>query len=138
MLFPVHTLPQIPNIGLWRMERRTSERGADSDELHVRGIQDREGRVIVLMTHNTDFGDAYEREIRRPELLPELLGQRVRDRNRRAAVRDDALIVQSPKSRVQSPRSFLNRRLYLNRHLPLRHRVVGLEREQGLAVLEQE
>ena len=62
MLFPVHTLPQIPNVGLWRMERRTSERGADSDELHVRGIQDRKGRVMVLMTHNTDFGDAYERE----------------------------------------------------------------------------
>ncbi len=62
MLFPVHKLPQIPNVGLWRMERRTSERGADSDELHVRGIQDRQGRVIVLMTHNTDFGDAYERE----------------------------------------------------------------------------
>lgn len=62
MLFPVNTLPQIPNVGLWRMERRTSERGYDSDELHVRGIQDRQGRVIVLMTHNTDFGDAYERE----------------------------------------------------------------------------
>ena len=62
MLFPVHTLPQIPNVGLWRMERRTSERGPDSDELHVRGIQDRQGRVMVLMTHNTDFGDAYERE----------------------------------------------------------------------------
>ena len=91
MLFPVHTLPQIPNVGLWRMERRTSERGADSDELHVRGIQDREGRVMVLMTHNTDFGDAYEREVGRPELLPELLGQRLRDRHRRAAVRDDAL-----------------------------------------------
>ena len=62
MLFPVHTLPQIPNVGLWRNERRTSERGRDSDELHVRGIYDRHGRVIVLMTHNTDFGDAYERE----------------------------------------------------------------------------
>jgi len=62
MLYPVHSLPQIPNIGLWRMERRTSERGADSDELHVRGIKDRHGRVMVLMTHNTDFGDAYERE----------------------------------------------------------------------------
>ena len=62
MLFPVSRLPQIPNVGLWRMERRTSERGPDSDELHVRGIQDRKGRVMVLMTHNTDFGDAYERE----------------------------------------------------------------------------
>jgi hypothetical protein len=62
MLFPIDTLPQIPNVGLWRFERRTSERGPDSDELHVRGISDRHGRVMVLMTHNTDFGDAYERE----------------------------------------------------------------------------
>ena len=62
MLFPVQELPQIPNVGLWRNERRTSERGADSAELHVRGIADRKGRVMVLMTHNTDFGDAYERE----------------------------------------------------------------------------
>ena len=35
---------------------------ADSDEVHVRGIKDRHDRVMVLMTHNTDFGDAYERE----------------------------------------------------------------------------
>ncbi|HKY22144.1 MAG TPA: DUF4159 domain-containing protein [Vicinamibacterales bacterium] len=61
MLFPIERLPQIPNVGLWRYERRTSER-IDSDELHVRGIADRQGRIMVLMTHNTDFGDAYERE----------------------------------------------------------------------------
>ncbi len=66
MLFPVQTLPQIPNVGLWRFERRTSERGQDSDELHVRGIQDRHKRIMVLMTHNTDFGDAYERESEDP------------------------------------------------------------------------
>ncbi len=66
MLFPVQTLPQIPNVGLWRFERRTSERGADSAELHVRGIKDRHDRVMVLMTHNTDFGDAYEREAEDP------------------------------------------------------------------------
>jgi hypothetical protein len=66
MLFAINNLPQIPNVGLWRMERRTSERGADSDELHVRGILDRDGRVMVLMTHNTDFGDAYERESEDP------------------------------------------------------------------------
>lgn len=67
MLFPIQTLPQIPNIGLWATERRTSERWEDSDELHVRGISDRHGRVMVLMTHNTDFGDAYEREAEMPD-----------------------------------------------------------------------
>ncbi|HUP38859.1 MAG TPA: DUF4159 domain-containing protein [Vicinamibacterales bacterium] len=61
MLFPVSKLPQIPNVGLWRSFRQTSER-PDSAQVHVRGIEDRHGRVIVLMTHNTDFGDAYERE----------------------------------------------------------------------------
>ena len=66
MLYPVRELPQIPNVGLWRMERRTSERGSDSAELHVRGIYDKYGRVMVLMTHNTDFGDAYEREAEDP------------------------------------------------------------------------
>ena len=28
----------------------------------VRAISDRDGRVLVVMTHNTDFGDAFERE----------------------------------------------------------------------------
>jgi hypothetical protein len=28
----------------------------------VRGITDDRGRLIVLMTHNTDFGDAFEEE----------------------------------------------------------------------------
>jgi hypothetical protein len=25
-------------------------------------VSDREGRILVIMTHNTDFGDAFERE----------------------------------------------------------------------------
>jgi hypothetical protein len=29
---------------------------------HVRAIFDENGRMMVLMTHNTDFGDAFERE----------------------------------------------------------------------------
>jgi hypothetical protein len=66
MLFPIEVLPQIPNVGLWRMARQTSERGLDSAEPHIRGIYDKHGRVIVLMTHNTDFGDAYERESEDP------------------------------------------------------------------------
>jgi hypothetical protein len=67
MQYPIHNLPQIPNIGLWGNFRQTSERGDDSAELHVRGIYDQHGRVMVLMTHNTDFGDAYEREAEMPD-----------------------------------------------------------------------
>jgi hypothetical protein len=58
----VDRIPQIPAIDFWEGSRSTSERGADSAVPHVRAINDAHGRVMVLMTHNTDFGDAYERE----------------------------------------------------------------------------
>ena len=58
----VDHIPQIPAIDFWEGMRSTSERGADSAVPHVRAINDEHGRVMVLMTHNTDFGDAYERE----------------------------------------------------------------------------
>jgi hypothetical protein len=59
----VDHFPQIPSIGgsAWR-SGQTSERGADSATPHARAILDAHGRVMVLITHNTDFGDAYERE----------------------------------------------------------------------------
>ena len=59
----VSHIPQIPGIRYWfGSGGRTSERGADSAEPHVRAISDERGRVMVLMTHNTDFGDAFEEE----------------------------------------------------------------------------
>ena len=58
----VDRIPQIPAIDFWEGMRSTSERGPDSAVPHVRAINDDHGRVMVLMTHNTDFGDAYERE----------------------------------------------------------------------------
>ena len=61
-LFDVKEIPQIPNIGLWVTSHLTSERGADSAEAHARAIVDKKGRVMVFMTFNTDFGDAFERE----------------------------------------------------------------------------
>jgi hypothetical protein len=30
--------------------------------VHFRGIQDSRGRLMVLMTHNTDIADSWERE----------------------------------------------------------------------------
>jgi hypothetical protein len=61
MQFPVSRVPQIPSINFW-MGGGTSERGADSAVPHAMGVADRKGRLMVLITHNTDFGDAFERE----------------------------------------------------------------------------
>ena len=61
-VFTVSKIPQIPSINQWRGARSTSERGSDSRVPHIRGITDERGRLMVLMTHNTDFGDSWERE----------------------------------------------------------------------------
>jgi hypothetical protein len=60
--FIVKRVPQIPSINHWFRYGDTSERGADSAEPHARGIADKRGRLLVLITHNTDFGDSWERE----------------------------------------------------------------------------
>ena len=60
--FEVKKVPQIPSINFFFGSGRTSERGADSAVPHARAVADKKGRIIVLMTHNTDFGDAWERE----------------------------------------------------------------------------
>jgi hypothetical protein len=60
--FAVARTPQIPSIGAWFSTNSTSERGADSADVHTRAILDGNGRLMVLMTHNTDVGDSWERE----------------------------------------------------------------------------
>ncbi len=67
-MFQVAEMPQIPSISHWRRSGGgTSERGPDSDQVVVRGISDRDGRLMVLMTHNTDISDAWEREGEDPQ-----------------------------------------------------------------------
>jgi hypothetical protein len=61
-MFEIGRLPQIPSIRHWRPYRNTSERGADSPKANFRGIFGPYGRLMVLMTHNTDIADAWERE----------------------------------------------------------------------------
>jgi len=60
-LFDSKRFPQIPSIG-WTNSGTTSERGADSATANPRAVVDSKGRVMVFISHNTDFGDAYERE----------------------------------------------------------------------------
>ena len=61
-MFQITKLPQIPSIRIWRPYRVTSERGAESAIVHFRGVADQHGNLMVLMTHNTDIADAWERE----------------------------------------------------------------------------
>jgi hypothetical protein len=60
----VEHVPQITNIQFWRSVggTSTSERGSDSQEAHFRVIRDKQGRIMVVMTHNTDVADSWERE----------------------------------------------------------------------------
>jgi hypothetical protein len=61
--FVVRKVPQIPSINYWMGSGGdTSERGADSATPTARAILDSTGRMMVLMTHNTDVGDSWERE----------------------------------------------------------------------------
>jgi len=62
-LYDVKEIPQVPNIGFWRQTRgRTSEQGRDSADVFFKGIADAQGRLMVVMTHNTDIADTWERE----------------------------------------------------------------------------
>jgi hypothetical protein len=68
-LFSAKRIPQIPNIGFYSGTGRTSEQGEDSRTPHAYALVDANGRIAVLTTHNTDFGDAYEREGDDPEFF---------------------------------------------------------------------
>jgi hypothetical protein len=67
-LYHVERVPQVPSIRHWARSRgtSTSERGPDSAEVYFKGIQDSHGRLMVLMTHNTDISDTWEREGEEP------------------------------------------------------------------------
>ncbi len=66
--FDVKRVIQIPSIGMWRaLGGGTSERGDDSATPEARAIFDKQGRMLVFITHNTDFGDAFEQEAADPQ-----------------------------------------------------------------------
>jgi len=70
MMFELKEIPQIPSINHWRRTGgETSELGFDSEQVHLRGISDARGRLMVLITHNTDIADAWEREAEDPRFF---------------------------------------------------------------------
>jgi hypothetical protein len=62
-LYVIPDIPQIPSINSWRSNGgATSELGADSAVPSVWAVVDDDERVLVLITHNTDISDGWERE----------------------------------------------------------------------------
>jgi hypothetical protein len=61
-VYNVKRILQVPAISQWRRSGATSERGLESIRVNTRGIFDDKGRLVVLMTHNTDISDTWERE----------------------------------------------------------------------------
>jgi hypothetical protein len=58
---------QVPNYPFWnRSGGETSELGNESLDHPFRVIRDDRGRIMVLMTHNNDIADSWEREAQDP------------------------------------------------------------------------
>ena len=65
MVYDLKEKPQVPSLGAAQQGRDfgvTWERGEEGREVHYRGITDDKGRVMVIICHNTDLGDGWERE----------------------------------------------------------------------------
>lgn len=68
-MFPVSRLPQLASINTWRRTGGgTLERwNEDGSEPSARGIADDHGRLMVVMVHNSDIPDGWEREAEDPQ-----------------------------------------------------------------------
>jgi hypothetical protein len=65
-LFDVKRVPQMPSIQAWRRTGGNTDRGV-VDPPSARAIADEHGRIMVVMMHNTDIPDGWEREGEDPE-----------------------------------------------------------------------
>ncbi len=67
-MYRVKEVQQMASIQFWlRSGGGKSERGEDSSTVDVRGIADQHGRLMVVMIHNSDIPDGWEREAADPQ-----------------------------------------------------------------------
>ena len=67
-MFVVKGVPQMASIQFWRRSGGgISERGEDSSIVEAKGIADSHGRLLVVMVHNSDIPDGWEREAEDPQ-----------------------------------------------------------------------
>jgi hypothetical protein len=70
--FRVPAVPQIPSLNFWRRSGgRTSEFGFETETPRLLALIDEDDRILVLVSHNTDFGDSWEREADEPGYFAE-------------------------------------------------------------------
>ena len=68
LMFNVKEVRQMASIQFWRRSGGgISERGEDSSIVEARGIADGHGRLMVVMIHNSDIPDGWEREAEDPQ-----------------------------------------------------------------------
>lgn len=61
--YVVEEIPQIPSFQSWsRSGGQTSEFGRETDTPRMHAIFDDHGRILVLVSHDTDIADGWERE----------------------------------------------------------------------------
>jgi hypothetical protein len=60
---------QVPSLPSWRRGSQSglyggwnAYRGTGDPNMHVRAWLDEKGRIMVIATHNTDYGDGFEQE----------------------------------------------------------------------------
>jgi len=59
--------PQIPGIRAADWRNGITWERPDATEVHYKGIFDDQGRMMVIICHNTDLGDGWEEEATSPE-----------------------------------------------------------------------
>jgi hypothetical protein len=60
IVYRVDPLPQIPSLGAWQRTGQNSEIGPST--VHYYGVFDEHGRLVVLVSMNSDVSDSWERE----------------------------------------------------------------------------
>ena len=95
--------PQVPSI-----HHALGQRGSgvtweryDAREVHYRAIFDDDGRMMVIICHNTDLGDGWEREGGKRVVFPRVLGKEsLSHGNQHRVLRHDPLSWDSPRPRL--------------------------------------
>lgn len=70
MVFDIKEVPQVPSINNWYSTGLTFEQ-YDAQTPHLWGVNDKEGRLMAVICHNTDLGDGWEREGENQEYFKE-------------------------------------------------------------------